>query len=85
MSSTTPTPITDGDWTLNDETGAPVMHGQTVTSFKGETCEIVGGRSPAGFGKSGYVWTAEGAQFYPSVFDLRWTSPEGRFFGDGKS
>lgn len=78
------TMITQDGWTLTDEAGNPIAIGQEVTDFRGDKATLKGGRSPAGAGKSGYVWTTDGAEFYPQIFKLRWVSPEGRFFGDGK-
>lgn len=75
--------VNDG-WTLTTEQGEPVHYGQEFSSNNGLTANMNGGRPPHGPGKSGYVWTEGGAEYYPSVFGLRWVSPEGRYFGDGK-
>ena len=77
-------PITRDGWSLQTEQGEPVCYGQEFTSGNDLTAPISGGRPPAGPGKSGYVWTEGGAEYYPHVFKLRWVSPEGRYFGDGK-
>jgi hypothetical protein len=77
-------PIAQKGWTLTDKDGQPVMTGQTVTDFRGDATTIAGGDPPPGAGRSGYVTTGDGAYLYAHVFDLRWVSPEGRWFGDGK-
>ena len=77
-------PITTRDgWSLQTEAGEPVLVGAEFVGVNGDAYRINGGRPPAGRGKSGYVWTEDGAEFYPTVFKLRWVSPEGRYFGDG--
>ena len=79
------TPITRDRWTLCDEkTGEPINAGQSVTDFRGDATTISDGRPPHRPGVSGYVTTAEGGEFYPSVFGLCWKNEHGRYFGDGK-
>ena len=66
-------PVAVDGWRLvHADTGDAVSRHQEVKDFRGDRGVITGGRPPAGFGKSGYVWTAEGAEFYPSVFGLKW-------------
>lgn len=76
--------ITRNGWTLTDQRGKPISIGQPVTSGRGDVTTLRSGTPPHRPGVSGYVETEDGAEFYPTVFGLRWVSPDGRYFGDSK-
>lgn len=60
-------------WTLvYERTGKPVMEGEVVLDFRGEADTIMGGRPPHKPSSSGFVWTQDGKECYPDVFDLKW-------------
>lgn len=46
--------------------------------FRGERETIIGGRPPHKAGSTGHVWTAEGSEYYPGVFDLAWKLEGGK-------
>ncbi len=63
----------------HDNTGATVLLGDKVTSFRGETAVVAGWERPRHSGSTGRVtikWDARpewGVQsLYPSVFNLSW-------------
>lgn len=61
---------------VRGEDGTPVYRGDKVTSFRGETQTVYGGREPDGFGSSGRVFVQDengaSTEYYPSVFNLEW-------------
>ncbi len=69
---------------LVNEQGAPVEIGAKIVSFRGEVYWLQGGRPPRHSGSSGYVWVVKrkkdlkndlaSAEYYPSVFDLKWVA-----------
>lgn len=62
-------------WTLvYERTGKPVTEGDVVLDFRGEADTIKGGRPPHKPSSSGFVWTQDGRECYPSVFDLKWVA-----------
>jgi hypothetical protein len=67
--------IKQGGWTLV-ENGIPVLEGDVVTDFRGDTDIVRGGRPPHKPSSSGFVWTASGREFYPDVFGLKWVKAE---------
>ncbi len=65
--------IKKNGWTLvHARTGTPVQEGEEVLNFRGEADTLTGGAPPHKPSSSGFVWTQGGAEFYPSVFDLKW-------------
>ena len=71
------------NWLLvNESTGTEVNAGDPIVSFRGIATVCTGGRPPHKLGSTGKVWTASGADFYPSVFGLKWIniSPLNAYF-----
>ena len=65
--------VTKDGWALVHEvTGEPVLEGDVVLDFRGDTDAITGGRPPHKPSSTGFVWTECGRECYPSVFDLKW-------------
>jgi len=69
--------ITDGDrreWHLcwDGDLAEPVRKGTKAADFRGHVDTIVGGRAPHKPGSTGRVWTADGREYFPSVFDMKW-------------
>ena len=69
--------ITDGpcrEWELRWDSDAQegVLKGTKAADFRGHVDTIVGGRAPHHSGSTGRVYTAEGREFFPGVFDMRW-------------
>lgn len=65
--------ITDGAWALiNEATGAAVFRGEILADFRGDAGVIVGGRAPHKPSSTGRVHTANGQEFFPSVYGLKW-------------
>ena len=69
--------ITDGacrEWVLcwDSDLAEPVPKNAKVASFRGEVHTITGGRAPQHAGSTGRVWCANGAEYYPGVFDMKW-------------
>lgn len=69
--------ITDGpcrEWELRWDSNAQegVLKGTKAADFRGHVDTIVGGRAPHHSGSTGKVWTADGREYYPSVFDMKW-------------
>ena len=64
--------IKHGGWALQYEDGKPVCVGDTIVCRRGDTYTINGGRPPHKPSSTGRVWTANGSEFFPTVFDLRW-------------
>lgn len=61
------------NWKLIDEsTGKEVNTGDFIISFRGIVTVCTGGKPPHKVSSTGKVWTASGADFYPSVFGLKW-------------
>jgi hypothetical protein len=52
--------------------GQPVQPGEILESFRGDQYRITGGRAPHHPASTGKVWT-DGGEFFPSVFDCKWT------------
>ena len=67
----------DTNWVLVREgTHEEVMVGDTITNFRGNATVLKGGRPPHKAGSTGRVFT-EGAEYFPSVFDLAWIQKKG--------
>lgn len=70
--------ITDGpcrEWELHWEDSFPderVAKNTKAATFRGEVHTIVGGRAPRHSGSTGKVWTAEGHEYFPPVFGMKW-------------
>ena len=69
--------ITDGpcrEWELRWDSDAQegVLKGTKAADFRGHVDTIIGGRAPHHSGSTGRVYTADGREYYPSVFDMRW-------------
>lgn len=69
--------ITDGacrEWVLcwDSDLAEPVLKGSTAISYRGHAAVIIGGRAPHKPGSTGKVWTADGREYYPGVFDMKW-------------
>lgn len=69
--------ITDGacrEWELRFEEDLTerVRKGVKAYTFRGDRDTIVGGRAPHHAGSTGKVWTADGREYYPSVFAMKW-------------
>ena len=69
--------ITDGacrEWVLcwDTDLAEPVRKHSTAASYRGEVHTITGGRAPQHAGSTGRVWTADGREYYPGVFDMKW-------------
>jgi hypothetical protein len=69
--------ITDGpcrEWELRWDSDAQegVLKGTKAATYRGETYTIIDGRAPHHSGSTGRVYTAEGREFFPGVFDMRW-------------
>ena len=59
-------------WQLETLDGEPVRLGDTLTDHRGRTARLAGGSHPRHPGSSGRVWV-DGAEYFPSVFNLVWT------------
>lgn len=73
--------ITDGpcrEWELRWDSDAQegVLKGTKAADFRGHVDTIVGGRAPHHSGSTGKVWTADGREYYPGVFDMRWVNTQ---------
>ena len=69
--------ITDGpcrEWHLcwDGDVAEPVLKGTKAADFRGHVDTIIGGRAPHHSGSTGRVYTADGREYYPSVFDMKW-------------
>ena len=68
--------ITSFDWSGRKcvlmKDGKPVERGSTHIDFRGDKDVIVGGKAPHKQSSSGAVYTDNGAEYYPSVFDMKW-------------
>lgn len=65
--------ITDGAWALiNEATGFAVFRGEILPDFRGDAGVIVGGYAPHKPSSTGRVRTADGQEFFPSVYGLKW-------------
>ena len=69
--------ITDGacrEWLLCWDSGLaePVLKGSIAISYRGERHTITGGRAPHKPGSTGRVECADGREYYPGVFDMKW-------------
>jgi hypothetical protein len=69
--------ITDGpcrEWHLcwDGDLAEPVRKNAKAADFRGHVDTIIGGRAPLHSGSTGRVYTAEGREFFPSVFDMKW-------------
>jgi hypothetical protein len=65
------------DWSeksciLTTQDGKPVKRGQRMKDFRGDYAKISGGSAPHTSGSTGRVTTDSG-DYYPSVFNLKWT------------
>lgn len=59
-------------WVLvREATHEEVMVGDTITSFRGVTAVLKGGTPPHKPSSTGRV-VIEGAEYFPSVFNLKW-------------
>ena len=61
------------NWQLVDTNNTPVSIGATITSFRGETATLKGGKPPHHEGSTGRVWV-DGGEYFPGVFNLKWVS-----------
>jgi hypothetical protein len=66
------TPIQYDGWTLVDSQNKPVFLGEILEDFRGDQSRITGGKPPHKPSSTGRVWTAGGAEFFPSVFNCTW-------------
>lgn len=68
---------------VHETSGQPVTEGSKLTSFRGETYWLRGGRAPQHSGSTGKVWVVRAKkdlgngrvmshEYYPSVFGLKW-------------
>ena len=69
--------ITDGpcrEWELRWDSDAQegVLKGTKAATFRGEVHTITDGRAPHKPSSTGRVWTADGREYFPSVFDMQW-------------
>ena len=70
--------ITSRDWSgvervlCHQGTNEPLCINEQVTSFRGERATITGGRAPQHTNSEGKVWTADGGEYFASVFGLHW-------------
>ena len=60
-------------WQLVDDKNNPVSVGATLTSFRGDSATLTGGRPPQHAGSTGRVWTTAG-EYFPNVYGLKWIS-----------
>jgi hypothetical protein len=56
---------------LVNEHGRPVLPGETIYDFRGDSHIFEGGIKPKHSGSTGRVCTDQG-EFYPSVFNMKW-------------
>ncbi len=73
--------ITDGpcrEWELRWDSDAQegVLKDAKAATHHGVVYTIVGGRAPHHSGSTGRVYTAEGREFFPGVFDMRWVNTQ---------
>ena len=73
--------ITDGpcrEWHLcwDGDVQEGVRKNAKAATFRGETCTIVDGRAPHKPGSTGRVYTADGREYYPGVFDMKWVNTQ---------
>jgi len=59
-------------WTLIHEDGTFTEIDERITNFRGETHTLTGGCPPLHASSTGRVYTKEGGEFFPSVYNLRW-------------
>jgi hypothetical protein len=73
--------ITDGpcrEWELRWDSDAQegVLKGTKAATFRGEVHTITDGRAPHKPGSTGRVYTADGREYYPGVFDMKWVNTQ---------
>jgi hypothetical protein len=72
--------ITDGacrEWELRyKDSNERVAKGVTALDFRGDSDVIIGGRAPHKPSSTGRVWTADGREYFPSVFDMQWVNTQ---------
>ena len=61
------------NWQLIDANNNPVAVGAAVVSFRGTRATLEGGSPPQHAGSTGRVYVG-GAEYYPSVYGLKWVS-----------
>lgn len=68
----------DGEYTLTHATtGEPVANlPKAFPDFRGNASTLIGGRPPMRPGSTGKVWTDNGGEFFPAVFDLKWVKQD---------
>lgn len=70
--------ITDGacrEWRLiYEDSTEGVLKNTKAADFRGHVDTIVGGRAPHKPSSTGRVWTADGREYFPSVFDMKWVN-----------
>jgi hypothetical protein len=71
------TAIKDGAYILAHKSGAICYRDEVVKDFRGEEHTLTGGRCPHKPSSSGFVYTGDGYEYYPGVFDLQWVNQEG--------
>lgn len=62
------------EWVLvREDTGAPVVPGDMVCSFRGESRVLGGGHPPRHSASTGRVWVeGQVTEYFPGVFGLQW-------------
>ncbi len=72
--------ITDGpcrEWELRyADTDERVPKNTVATSRRGDRWVITGGRAPRHSGSTGRVWIADGREYFPGVFDMKWVNTQ---------
>lgn len=72
--------ITDGpcrEWELRyKDSNERVLKGTKAADFRGHVDTIIGGRAPHHSGSTGRVWTADGREYFPTVFDMKWVNTQ---------
>jgi hypothetical protein len=72
--------ITDGpcrEWELRyKDSNERVLKGTKAADFRGHVDTIIGGRAPRHSGSTGRVWTADGREYFPTVFDMKWVNTQ---------
>ncbi len=61
-------------WKLVDQHGKDVSLPFEGTTFRGEKVIIASARAPHKPGSSGFICLDNGAEYYPSVCNLKWIS-----------
>ena len=68
-----PKVIQQKPWQLVTQVGdKPVHEDSEHLDFRGQAHRIVGGQPPLSDNSTGRVYTGDGSEFFPQVFDLKW-------------